>query len=113
MSITTHVLDTSIGRPAAGVGVRLEYLDADGTWCAAGHGTTGADGRLGTLVGSGVPLAAGSYRLTFATAAYFTGRSVASFYPQVVVEFTIADGDAHYHVPLLISPFGYSTYRGS
>lgn len=113
MSITTHVLDTSAGRPAAGVSVRLEYLDANGAWREAGHGSTDADGRLRTLVAAGTTLVVGSYRLTFETGPYFQSRSVESFYPRVVVEFTVRESSAHYHVPLLISPFGYSTYRGS
>jgi 5-hydroxyisourate hydrolase len=113
MSITTHVLDTSIGRPAAGVGVRLEHCGADGLWCAVGDGTTDGDGRLRTLVPAGSAVGAGTYRLTFETAAYFEQRSVESFYPRVVVEFTIGTSDPQHHVPLLISPFGYSTYRGS
>ena len=113
MSITTHVLDTSIGRPAAGVGVRLEHAGAGGAWRAVGAGATDGDGRLRSLVPAGSDVAAGTYRLTFETAAYFEGRSVESFYPRVVVEFTIAEPGAHCHVPLLVSPFGYSTYRGS
>ena len=113
MSITTHVLDTSIGRPAAGGGVRLEHAGAGGAWRAVGAGATDGDGRLRSLVPAGSDVAAGTYRLTFETAAYFEGRSVESFYPRVVVEFTIAEPGAHCHVPLLVSPFGYSTYRGS
>lgn len=112
MSITTHVLDTSIGRPANGVEIRLE-LQSGEIWKRVGAGTTDNDGRLRTLIDTGSPLAAGIYRLTFDTAAYFMGRSVESFYPRVVVEFVIRDAASHYHVPLLISPFGYSTYRGS
>lgn len=113
MSITTHVLDTSIGRPAGGVDVRLEQQGSDGAWQLAGAGTTDADGRLRTLVDTGGAAAAGTYRLTFETAAYFQARTVESFYPRVVVEFVVRDPSSHYHVPLLISPFGYSTYRGS
>ena len=100
--VTTHVLDTAAGRPAAGVPVTLE---ADGGVLASA--TTGADGRVGDL-GPDL-LAPGTYRLRFDTAAY-AGDS--AFFPEVVVAFVV-EGDAHHHVPLLLSPFGYSTYRGS
>lgn len=111
--ITTHVLDTSIGRPAAGVAVRLEHQLADGTWYIVGSGVTDDDGRQRGLVPASSPALAGAFRLTFETAAYFQSRNTASFYPRVVIEFTIRDAGAHYHVPLLLSPFGYTTYRGS
>ena len=111
--ITTHVLDTSIGRPAAGVDVRLEHQMADGSWHAVGSGQTDADGRLRTLVSSSSPTLAGTFRLTFEIAPYFASRGVASFFPRVVIEFVVREPGAHYHVPLLLSPFGYSTYRGS
>ena len=102
--ISTHVLDTARGRPAAGVPVVLERR-ADGGWSLVGEGRTNADGRVGELA----PADAGVYRLTFDTGSYFE----AGFYPQVAVEFRVDDGAGHYHVPLLLSPFGYSTYRGS
>ncbi len=100
--ITTHVLDTAQGRPASGVPVRLEQRAGSG-WSLVGQGVTDADGRLKTLGGGG----AGVYRLTFDT----KGRS--AFFPEVSIVFEIVDASAHYHVPLLLSPFGYSTYRGS
>ncbi|HUA00795.1 MAG TPA: hydroxyisourate hydrolase [Candidatus Aquilonibacter sp.] len=109
--ITTHVLDTSLGRPAAGVPVTLEARDSAGKWQPFGRGSTDADGRLRNLAPG--PLAAGVYRLTFDTRAYFDARRIASFYPEVAVVFDVHDAAAKYHVPLLISPFGYSTYRGS
>jgi 5-hydroxyisourate hydrolase len=109
--ITTHVLDTSIGKPAAGVAVALERL-VDGNWQAIGSGTTNSDGRVADLL-SADSLTAGRFRLTFAVEEYFEQRKVATFYPSVAVEFMIAQPQQHYHVPLLISPFGYSTYRGS
>jgi 5-hydroxyisourate hydrolase len=109
--ITTHVLDTARGRPAAGVPIVLEVLRGDG-WEALGRGATDADGRLRDLVAEGTALAAGRYRLTFDTGAYFRDRAEAAFYPEVAVVFTVA-ADEHHHVPLLLSPFGYSTYRGS
>ena len=111
MPISTHVLDTSIGRPAPGIDARLERQRPDGSWIAAGGGRTDEDGRIRDLMSD--PIETGTYRLTFETAPYFQRRSVEGFYPRVIVEFVLRDGGAHYHVPLLISPFGYSTYRGS
>lgn len=110
-AITTHVLDTSTGRPAAGVPVTLEKQASSG-WQRAGHGVTNQDGRITDLL-AGAKLAAGAYRLIFDTAAYFSATKQPSFYPQVQVMFTVSDVGQHYHVPLLLSPFGYSTYRGS
>jgi 5-hydroxyisourate hydrolase len=109
--ITTHVLDTRTGRPAAGIAVSLEKLDA-GAWQVIGSGATNDDGRLAVLLAEGA-LAAGRHRITFDTGAYFQRQNVEHFYPNVTVEFDIADPTQHYHVPLLLSPFGYSTYRGS
>jgi len=100
--ITTHVLDTSRGKPAAGMAVRLERL-ISGEWSPIGQGTTDDDGRLRTLTAGDVEK--GTYRLTFETGT--------PFYPQVSIIFNVADGAQHYHVPLLLSPWGYSTYRGS
>jgi 5-hydroxyisourate hydrolase len=108
--ITTHVLDTSRGCPAAGVPVMLERA-ADSAWQPVGRGTTDADGRAGGLLSS--PPDAGRYRLTFDTGAYFRAVGLADFYPEVTVTFVVERGEEHYHVPLLLSPFGYSTYRGS
>ena len=102
--ITTHVLDTAQGRPASGVPVKLEVRELSG-WTLVGEGQTDTDGRLKTLV-KGKP-AAGTYRLTFDT------RARSTFFPEVSILFEIVDASAHYHVPLLLSPFGYSTYRGS
>ena len=110
-TITTHVLDTSRGRPADGLHVLLEISNGEG-WNPVGHGITDANGRLATLQAR--PLASGTYRLTFETAAYHRAQGMdAPFYPNVAVTFVVGDVDAHYHVPLLLSPFGYSTYRGS
>lgn len=108
MTVSTHVLDASAGQPAAGVPVALASLSAGG-WLTVEPGETGADGRLRF----GAETEPGVYRLTFGTGRYFAARSVASFYPEVVVTFTVAAAGEHYHVPLLLSPFGYSTYRGS
>ena len=113
MTLSTHVLDATTGRPAAGVRVRLERGSA-GRWVPAGQGRTGTDGRLG-LPGdeSAGPFEPGIYRITFASGAYFGARGVASFYPEVTITFEMTERDEHYHVPLLLSPFAYSTYRGS
>jgi 5-hydroxyisourate hydrolase len=104
--ITTHVLDTSRGRPAAGVPVVLERA-MNSRWEPVGRDTTDADGRASGLLAS--PPEPGRYRLTFDTGSYLE----AGFYPEVSVTFVVAHGEEHYHVPLLLSPFGYSTYRGS
>lgn len=112
-AITTHVLDTSRGSPASGVPVMLELEAEDGDWEMLGKGTTDADGRLRDLLPADEPLTIGTYRLTFDTETYFRAHNVEGFYPYIVVVFSILDTDAHYHVPLLLSPYGYSTYRGS
>jgi 5-hydroxyisourate hydrolase len=111
-AITTHVLDTSLGRPAAGVPVQLERAAANGDAEIIGRGATDHDGRLRDLAPLG-PLIPGTYRLRFDTGTYFTDQELESFYPEVVVSFRVRGGTEHYHVPLLLSPFGYSTYRGS
>jgi 5-hydroxyisourate hydrolase len=111
-AITTHVLDTSIGRAAAGVPITLELEEA-GAWRLLGNGVTDRDGRLRDLMPDARSLTPGVYRLTFDTAAYFAAAGVGSFYPLVQVVFRVARADEHYHVPLLLSPFGYSTYRGT
>lgn len=110
MTISTHVLDASAGTPAAGVSVTLSRLA--GSWLDVESGVTDADGRYRFLADA----PAGTYCLTFGTGAYFTAQAVATFYPEVAVTFTVpaaADGAGHFHVPLLLSPFAYSTYRGS
>ena len=116
-TITTHVLDTALGRPAAGLPVRLERVDA-GSRTELATASTDAGGRIAEL--GPAELEPGTYRLVFATAAYASAlgdeppwQSQPPFFPEVAVTFTVADGAAHYHVPLLLSPFGYSTYRGS
>lgn len=112
-AITTHVLDTAQGSPASGVPVLLEMRAEDGGWQTLGRGVTDTDGRLKTLLAPGHIPSAGAYRLTFDTAAYFASRGMPSFYMEVVVAFVVEDAAQHYHVPLLLSPYGYSTYRGS
>ena len=111
-AITTHVLDTARGRPAAGVPVTLE-VEAAGGWILLGKGTTNADGRISDLLSDETVAEVGVYRLIFDTARYFASNNTEAFYPQVTVVFKIENTDTHYHVPLLLSPFGYSTYRGS
>lgn len=112
-AITTHILDISKGRPAHGVAVVLEYLLDESVWNELGRGVTDADGRVKDLLSTGDVLRAGTYRLTFETREYFISQNIAGFYPQVTISFIIEDAKQHYHVPLLLSPFGYSTYRGS
>jgi 5-hydroxyisourate hydrolase len=111
-AITTHVVDPSLGRPARGLRLRLERLDGGSRWELLGEHTTNADGRAALLTGPG-SLTAGCFRIVFWTGEYFTARGVETFYPRVTVEFEVRDADDRYHVPLLVSPFGYSTYRGS
>ena len=112
-AITTHVLDTALGRPASGVPIELERQAAGGAWERLSSGRTDADGRLRTLLPQGAPLAVGTYRISFDTAAYFAAVGQAVFYPEVRVVFAVSEPGGHLHVPLLLSPFGYSTYRGS
>ncbi len=111
--ITTHVLDISIGKPAADVAVRLERQTNDGGWDAIGNGRTDSDGRMRDLTPEGEPLTASAYRLTFDVGPYFKENEIDSFYKEVTIAFVVGDASQHYHVPLLLSPFGYSTYRGS
>jgi 5-hydroxyisourate hydrolase len=107
--ISTHVLDTARGHPAQGVPVVLEHDAGDG-WQEVGRAATDDDGRVRELLGG--DLVDGHYRLTFDTATYFRVVGDAVFYPEVSIVFTVAGG-GHHHVPLLLSPFGYTTYRGS
>ncbi len=110
--ITSHVLDTGTGGPAAGLTVRLEQpgLGAGGA-APLVSATTDADGRVRDWLPAGVP--AGRYRLVFETGDWFRAAGRDTLYPEVVIDFEVRDGVAHYHLPLLLSPFGYSTYRGS
>jgi 5-hydroxyisourate hydrolase len=110
VTLSTHVLDATTGRPAAGVLVRLER-SADGGWSAESEGQTGADGRL--ALPDGVAASPGVYRITFGSGEYFSARGTASFYPEITVTFEVTGHGGHYHVPLLLSPYAYSTYRGS
>jgi 5-hydroxyisourate hydrolase/2-oxo-4-hydroxy-4-carboxy-5-ureidoimidazoline decarboxylase len=109
--ITTHALDTATGKPAGGIQVRLKDL-WKGSWQTIAQGETNANGRLEDLLPSGRKLEEGSYQLAFETGDYYKNNKLEGFYPQVEIQFTISD-NLHYHIPLLLSPFGYSTYRGS
>lgn len=106
-TISTHVLDTARGVPAEGLRITLHRASGE----QLAQGTTNADGRIPGFIPDGMQLAGGVYRMHFDTGAYFERHGVPGFYPFVEVTFTLVDG--HYHVPLLLSPWGYSTYRGS
>jgi len=110
--ITTHVLDTSSGHPAEGVAIRLEKQRGE-SWEMLGKGKTDGNGRLRDLLPPDHSLKPGIYRITFDTGEYFRGLGVKTFFPTASIVFTIEDPSQHFHVPLLLSPFGYSTYRGS
>src|SRR5262249_287210 len=110
MTISTHVLDTSIGRPAGGVPVMLYHHDGT-DWMRVGRASTAADGRVKSLLDPAAAVTAGAYRIVFEISDYFGEAD--SFYSQITIDFVIRDEASHYHVPLLVSPYGYSTYRGS
>lgn len=112
MTISTHVLDTSLGRPAVAITVQFQR-QTDGTWIDVSSAVTDKDGRVSDLLPPAAPAGAGGYRLTFDVGEYFRARGVESFYSRVSIDFVVRDAAGHYHVPLLLSPFGYSTYRGS
>src|SRR5438105_15362066 len=110
--VTTHVLDTSLGKPAEGIQALLEKPGPKGRWLAFAKGVSNKDGRIIDLLKKDKILKAGNYRLTFDTGAYFNRQKIKCFYPLVQIVFEIKD-ENHYHVPLLLSPYAYSTYRGS
>ena len=112
-AISTHVLDLAHGRPAASVPVRLEVHQAAQGWVRLAEGLTDSHGRAKDLVPEGARLDEGVYRLTFLTGNYYSQHSVRCFHPEVSIVFQVHDGRQRYHVPLLLSPWGYSTYRGS
>ena len=109
--LTTHILDTSKGKPASGVAVNL-FQEENDNWKEIASGVTNKDGRIPDLLKKDVLLPAGNYKLQFETKTYFDKQGIQTFYPFVEIVFTLADSE-HYHVPLLLNPFGYSTYRGS
>ena len=110
--ITTHILDTSLGKPAKGVRVTLSGNNG-GRWSELGAGETNSDGRVSDLLESDSSLPPGEYRLWFDTGSYYKDLGIEAFYPFVEIAFNIEGDGQHYHVPLLLNPFGYSTYRGS
>jgi len=110
--ITTHVLDTSRGIPASGVPITL-FQKKENEWTKLASGITNSDGRIGEFLPKEQKLAAGIYRMHFQTESYFNSQKKQGFYPYVDVVFQLDDSGSHYHVPLLLSAFGYSTYRGS
>lgn len=112
-AITTHVLDLSSGLPGHGIRARLEYEEQPNHWQRVGAGVTDPDGRITDLLPSDPPLRTGCYRLVFELKDYHRSAGRESFHPRVTIDFNVRDPDQHYHVPLLLSPFGYSTYRGS
>lgn len=109
--LTTHILDTALGRPAAGVPVTCERFDGEG-YSLVARGVTNDDGRIAALLTED-QWEAGIWRLSFDTETYFTGLGQKGFYPVVRIVFEVTEPGEHHHVPLLLSPFGYSTYRGS
>ncbi len=111
--ITTHVLDTTSGEPGAGLAVVLERKTHTAGWQRIAEDVTGLDGRLNDLLSASEAFMPGHYRLIFETGAYFLRSGIECFFPQIAISFVVKDPTQHYHVPLLLSPFGYSTYRGS
>jgi len=109
--LTTHVLDTSIGKPGQNITIRMKQF-VNGSWQTMAQGVTNADGRIGDLLPPNKNVLPGNYKMVFETGNYFAANDTRGFYPEVEIAFTVFD-DSHYHVPLLINPFGYSTYRGS
>jgi 5-hydroxyisourate hydrolase len=109
-TLSTHVLDLHTGRPVDGLEVRLSH-HVDGNWVDLGKARTDADGRAKDFAARS--LGPGQHRLVFDTGGYFAARGVDCFYPRVEIMFTVGDNDRHLHVPLLVAPFGYTTYRGS
>jgi 5-hydroxyisourate hydrolase len=112
-TISTHVLDTAQGKPAKGVPVRLERRETSRNWLLLNSAHTDNDGRCGQLLLEDKALPAGLYRLTFDTASYFAAEKTEGLYPSVEVTFQVRDGESYFHIPLLLSPNGYTTYRGS
>ncbi|MBL4824285.1 MAG: hydroxyisourate hydrolase [SAR324 cluster bacterium] len=111
--ITTHVLDTSQGCPGANIQVRLEQQKNGGNCQEISSGVTNADGRVMDLIPAEEVLDSGIYRMIFVTGPYFEQQGISFFYPEIEVRFLLSHPEQHYHIPLLLSPFGYSTYRGS
>ena len=113
MQVSTHVLDLAQGRPAQDVPVRLEQREADTNWRLLASARTDQNGRCAQLIPENDVLTSGIYRLVFDTESYFGSRKVETLYPSVEITFYVREGEQHFHLPLLLSPHGYSTYRGS
>jgi len=111
--ISTHVLDTARGKPAQAVPVRQEQKNGSGHWLAVAAARTDEDGRCGQLLSNDKTFGTGAYRLIFDTGAYFAAQGIDGLYPVVEITFQVRDGESHFHIPLLLSPNGYTTYRGS
>jgi 5-hydroxyisourate hydrolase len=112
MGLSTHILDTALGRPAAGVPIALAYM-ANGTWSLINDAITDTDGRCKNLLPPTLALRPGMYRIHFETAAYYKRNTIEGLYPYIEIAFTVSDSDQHYHIPLLLTANGYTTYRGS
>jgi 5-hydroxyisourate hydrolase len=112
MGISTHILDTALGRPAAGVPLALAFM-TNGAWSLINNATTDSDGRCKHLLPPAQSLRPGTYRIHFETAAYYKQHHLEGLYPYVEIVFTVSDGEQHYHIPLLLTANGYTTYRGS
>ena len=110
--ISTHILDLGLGKPAAGVAVRLEKRESTANWRLISAAQTDQDGRCGQLL-IDTALTAGTYRLHFDTGAYFAASNIETLYPFVEITFQVRDGDSHLHIPLLLNANGYTTYRGT
>ncbi len=111
--ISTHVLDTALGKPATGVPVRLERREKSGNWILLASAQTDQDGRCSQLLPDENVLSAGLFRLAFDTESYFAALKIPALYPLVEVTFQVREGETHFHIPLLLSPNGYTTYRGT
>lgn len=111
--ISTHVLDTALGKPATGVPVRLQRQETSGNWSLLGASRTDQEGRCGELLPDDAVLSPGLYRLAFDTETYFAAGKIKALFPLVEVTFRVRDGESHFHIPLLLSPNGYTTYRGT
>jgi 5-hydroxyisourate hydrolase len=111
--ISTHVLDLTHGRPAPDVPVRLERQEPSGNWHLLGSKRTDRDGRCGQLLPETEKLVPGVYRLAFDVASYYAAEKTGTLYPTVEITFQVRDGETQFHIPLLLSPNGYTTYRGS
>jgi 5-hydroxyisourate hydrolase len=113
MSISTHILDMALGRPAAGVAVTLARADQHHQWTILNQASTDADGRCRPLLPASEALVPGLYAIRFDTAAYYERQEIRGLYPYIEITFTVAPGELHYHIPLLLTANGYTTYRGS